>query len=776
MSDLSDKTGILAGRMPSPGPDCSITPGCGRSGNGRLAAAPGVGSSDISTKRGDDRADPILLEALATRASNAVLVCEEIDGRIEIVWVNDALVRLLGADREELLTRSISQMLRGHPEPDRVGDVIERVEAGEMVVDRVCIPRGDGTFVPVEATYYALPRPDSTPWFVASYRDRSDEVEVAQALQRSEERSRALVDNLTDVVAVVDADLVIQWLSPSVVSRLGYASDDLIGQSAWSLIHADDLEAAASDWIDVVEDDDPGEPSRYRIRHADGSWRVMHVTGSPQFDHPDIGGMILVLSDVTERAAAEALLEEQAGLLEAIARGAPLEISLQRVVQMIDRTLEGVCALVGTLDVDGVIRTRSTLTVPRPIVKLVDDAPATAGPSRALRESAEGFVEYDMTKIDELGDVRALFRTHGIASCRSAPIRVRAGGDLLGALSIFHRDGFNADPFESALLQRAVDIAAIAIERHRFEATIEYHSRHDPLTGLANRVLLLERIAEGLQRSTRLGSGVAVLLLDLDRFKVVNDSVGHAHGDQLLRHVAERFGSTLRAGDTLGRFGGDEFMLVCPRVPDEATATGIAERFVSALEEPFVLGDGEVHLSASIGIALGMDAATLPEALIRDADVAMYRAKAQGRNQHVVFQELVDQHAVEQLGLEQALHAAVERGEFELHFQPVVQLSDGLMTHVEALLRWNRPGHGMVLPGSFIALAEETGLIIPLGWWVLEEACAQAAMWPELPNGDRVQVAVNLSPHQLVGAQPARRCRGRRSSSAAWSPSGCASR
>ena len=202
-----------------------------------------------------------------------------------------------------------------------------------------------------------------------------------------------------------------------------------------------------------------------------------------------------------------------------------------------------------------------------------------------------------------------------------------AGGDLLGALSIFHRDGFNADPFESALLQRAVDIAAIAIERHRFEATIEYHSRHDPLTGLGNRVLLLERIADGLQRSTRLGSGVAVLLLDLDRFKVVNDSVGHAHGDQLLRHVAERFGSTLRAGDTLGRFGGDEFMLVCPRVPDEATATGIAERFVSALEEPFVLGDGEVHLSASIGIALGMDAATLPEALIRDADVAMYRAK-----------------------------------------------------------------------------------------------------------------------------------------------------
>lgn len=706
---------------------------------------------DISTTPAEDRAHPALLAALASRSSDAVVVCEEADDGLAVVWANDAFLALLGVDDRTALAASVERLLGARGDDDRPTDLRGRMELGEVVLDRLHLPRVDGSVVPVEATYFAVERPDASFWYVASYRDRSDEVQAAAALQRSVEWSRALVDNLFDVLAVVDADSIVRWVSPSMVDRLGYEDRDLIGQSAWSLVHTDDLELAAADWADVASGV-AGPPSRYRIRHADGSWRTMHVTGSAQFDNPDIRGMIITLSDVTERAMAEALLEEQAGLLESIARGAPLEVSLQRVVRMIDRTLDGVCSSVGTLEVDGVIRTRATLSVPRSVVRLLDDAPASAAPSRALREASDDFVEYDMTTIEDLGDVRATFAEHGLVSCRSAPIRVQTGGELLGALTIFHREGFAADPFENALLRRAVDIAAIAIERHRFEVTIEYHARHDPLTGLANRVLLLERIAEALERSTRHGSGVAVLLLDIDRFKVINDSVGHAHGDKLLREVAERFTSSLRAGDTLGRFGGDEFMLVCPQVADEATAAAIAERFVAALDEPFTLGDGEVHLSASVGIALGSDVTTIPEALVRDADVAMYRAKAQGRNQHVVFQELVDHHALEQLALEQALHTAVDRGEFELHFQPVVQLADGCMAHVEALLRWHRPGHGLVFPGSFIDLAEETGLIVPMGWWVLEQACEHAAAWPELPMGGRVQVAVNLSPIQL--AQP----------------------
>jgi predicted signal transduction protein with EAL and GGDEF domain len=200
----------------------------------------------------------------------------------------------------------------------------------------------------------------------------------------------------------------------------------------------------------------------------------------------------------------------------------------------------------------------------------------------------------------------------------------------------------------------------------------------------------------------------------------------------------------------MGRFGGDEFMIVCSRVPDEAAAADAAAQFLKQLEAPIKLDDGEIFLTASVGIAFDRDGVATAESLIRNADVAMYRAKDQGRNQYVVFQEHVDQQKVDQLALEQALRHALDAEEFELYFQPAVRLSDGAMTHVEALVRWHRPGHGLVFPGVFIPLAEETGLIVPMGWWILEEACVQAAAWPDLPGGNKVEVAVNLSAKQLA--------------------------
>jgi EAL domain-containing protein (putative c-di-GMP-specific phosphodiesterase class I) len=193
--------------------------------------------------------------------------------------------------------------------------------------------------------------------------------------------------------------------------------------------------------------------------------------------------------------------------------------------------------------------------------------------------------------------------------------------------------------------------------------------------------------------------------------------------------------------------------VVCNRVEDEDAALAVARRLLAALDAPFVLDDGDVFVTASVGVAVAADPVTDPEALIRNADVAMYRAKDQGRNQTVVFQELVDLQAVERLALEQALRRGIEAGEFELHFQPVVRLDDARMTSVEALVRWNRPGHGLVPPAEFIPVAEETGLIVPLGWWILEEACAQAASWPDLPDGSEVEVAVNLSARQLGAAE-----------------------
>jgi len=452
---------------------------------------------------------------------------------------------------------------------------------------------------------------------------------------------------------------------------------------------------------------------------------------------------------VTGRRRAEHLLAEQTELLEAVARGAPLEIALQKAAQMIEHVVEGARALVSMVEVDGALRTRAAPSLPRTVVDVVD---ACASGIRSLIEATDDdWFELRFDEAATLADLRPL-QVEGFASSRVASLRAPGSGELLGALMVLVDRHVPVADAELTLLQRASALASIAIERRRFESTLEHQAHYDPLTGLPNRSLLHSRIADALRRSARLASGVAVVFIDLDRFKVINDSVGHALGDELLRLVAERLRTPLRPGDTLGRFGGDEYMVVCTRVGDETEARRAADRFGAVLSEPFDLGGGTVHVTASMGIAFSDDPDELPESLIRNADVAMYRAKDSGRSQSVVFTEQIDREKVEQLALEQALRAAIQKKEFELHFQPVVDLRDGAMTHAEALVRWHRPGHGMVMPGTFIPLAEETGLIVPLGWWVLEEACQQAASWPALPGDRRIQVAVNLSARQLAAA------------------------
>jgi diguanylate cyclase (GGDEF)-like protein len=426
----------------------------------------------------------------------------------------------------------------------------------------------------------------------------------------------------------------------------------------------------------------------------------------------------------------------------------PSEITLQKITQMIEHVIEGASCAIGILDPDGTIRVRAAASVPRQIVSALDDLSADSEAGLALRRTGGEAITYDLADDSALGTAE-LFRAHGFVLCRKAPVLAPGSGELLGALSVFHSATAKLARLEADLLDRALNMAAIAIERRRFESTLEYQALYDPLTGLPNRTLLQSRIQDALTRSNRLETGVAVLFIDLDRFKVINDSVGHALGDQLLREVTTRFKEPLRPGDTLGRFGGDEFMVVCSRIADEETAAATAQLFLDQLAAPIKIADGEIFVTASVGISFADDASVGAESLIRNADVAMYRAKDQGRNQYVVFQHQLDSRAVEQLALEQALRFAIDHDEFELYFQPAVRLADGAMTHVEALVRWQRPGHGLVFPNDFIPLAEETGLIVPMGWWILEEAAGRRRA-AGAPGGTQVEVAVNLSAKQLA--------------------------
>jgi diguanylate cyclase (GGDEF)-like protein/PAS domain S-box-containing protein len=284
--------------------------------------------------------------------------------------------------------------------------------------------------------------------------------------------------------------------------------------------------------------------------------------------------------------------------------------------------------------------------------------------------------------------------------------------------------------------------------RRRIEDQLAHQAVHDALTGLPNRLLAAERLEQALARSTRTGSEVAVLFVDLDRFKLVNDSRGHAAGDELLVTVAERLRGVVRSSDVVARFGGDEFVVVCEDQTAAFEASRVAGRITDALREPFVVDGQEVFLSASVGIAVSEGAGS-PETLLRDADAAMYRAKEKGRSRSEFFDATMRTEAIEHLETQSALHRALERDELRVFYQPVVELVSGDVTGVEALVRWDHPQLGLVPPASFIPLAEETGLIVPIGAWVLGEATAQLARWRQRPWGRALTVNVNLSARQL---------------------------
>ena len=325
---------------------------------------------------------------------------------------------------------------------------------------------------------------------------------------------------------------------------------------------------------------------------------------------------------------------------------------------------------------------------------------------------------------------------------------------FLSPASVYNHPDAVGSPWKWALIHGGFVLAASVAHIVAWR-TNENQLLRDPLTGLPSRLLFLNRLTAalgGLQR--RPGRYVAVLFLDLDRFKVINDSLGHPAGDQLILAVAERLRHCLRRQETIARFGGDEFAILCEDLAHEEDAVAVAERVLKSFGLPFHLPHGDAVSTASIGIALAVSSDQDGEDLIRDADAAMYRAKQAGGGRVVLFDEVTRQRALDRLHTENGLRQALEREEFRVFFQPAVSIETGEIVGVEALVRWEHPERGLVGPADFIALAEETGLIVPIGAWVLRQACGHARRWEVERNGDGpLTVSVNVSARQL--AEPA---------------------
>jgi diguanylate cyclase (GGDEF)-like protein/PAS domain S-box-containing protein len=307
-----------------------------------------------------------------------------------------------------------------------------------------------------------------------------------------------------------------------------------------------------------------------------------------------------------------------------------------------------------------------------------------------------------------------------------------------GAWGLWHHSPLTGrDGRPEAWISHCIDVS----KRKFAEEELSWQANHDALTGLPNRELFLERLSGALGREGQ----VAVLLIDLDDFKVINDSLGHGAGDRLLSGVAERLCRVLRPGDVIARFGDDEFTVLLPEIASEAYALQVARRLADALREPLVLDGERRYVTASIGVSFSAPSEDDPHALLRDADAAMYRAKETGKSRYEVFDDSMRERAMERLELESGLRHALDDGELRLVYQPLVTLDDGRVTGVEALLRWDHPIFGLVAPLRFVALAERNGLIIPIGAWVLQEACHQLAAW----GHDGLSMSVNVSARQL---------------------------
>jgi diguanylate cyclase (GGDEF)-like protein len=366
-------------------------------------------------------------------------------------------------------------------------------------------------------------------------------------------------------------------------------------------------------------------------------------------------------------------------------------------------------------------------------------------PVGAVLACGEPLVIEDLRADDRWPDADYL-REHGVVS---AACRLIGHPDLpLGVLGAYSTTPRRFGKNELDFLQTMANVVGGATQRDRAEADARHQALHDILTGLANRALFLDHLEVALARARRHPGSVGLLFVDLDRFKTVNDSLGHAAGNRLLRLLADRLREVVRPGDTIARLAGDEFAVLCEDLEDERAASVVARRILRAFAAPASLEEREVVVTASIGIAIG-NPGDDPEQLLRDADAAMYRAKERGKARYELFDEAMRARAHDRLELENDLRRAIDTGQLRLVYQPMLSIDSGQVCGVEALVRWQHPVRGLLGPASFVSLAEETGLIVPLGAWVLGEALAQTRLWGLVAGEHPLEVSVNVSARQL---------------------------
>lgn len=642
---------------------------------------------DIALKESENR-----LSRIINNISDGLLV---VNAQGNICFTNPAA--------EELFGRSQTQLIN-HP----LGIPFGNDQPTEIFIQQ---PQGKSIIAQMRVSDIHWQGQDA---YLVSFRNITEHYQAEKALAQSEEKYRQIVETAAEGIWIINNDYQTTLINQQMAAMLGYDVDEVMGKSVFEFINPQEYPNLPQQLAKGRQNLAGTYDLKFCCRDGSDLWTI--ISTNPLFD--DQGnhiGLLAMVTDITKRKKIEQALAESEERLEGILT------SIQDVIWSSDITFSQILY----------INAAAQHIYGYSLEEFYNDATLWL---RIIHPDDQALIEYHRQLLLKTGRTEFQYRV------------IRPDETIRW---VYHRSRVFYDKQGNPLRIDGIDTDITATKQA--EEQLQYNATHDPLTHLPNRILFMDRLDHAIEkRKRRADFYFAVLFLDLDEFKVVNDSLGHGIGDKLLQEIALRLTQCLRIDDTLARLGGDEFTILLEDISELEDAIRIANRINQNLIKPFNLEGQDIFINTSIGIALSTSNYQEATEILRDADTAMYRAKAEGKACYAIFDRKMHEHAVGRWQLETDLRQAIERREFQLYYQPIISMATGKLTGFEALIRWQHPHRNLVPPDQFIPIAEETGLIIPMSAWILEEACQQLKTWQiQFPHYADLKVSVNLSSKQL---------------------------
>jgi len=714
---------------------------------GKVMGVLGIGRDITEKKLRDEQLT--LLDYTLDHVAEALYL---IDENARFIRVNAAACRMLGYSIAELLSMSIfdidpnfdyEQWISTYQDSHFYPRLLER-----------CHRRKDGTVFPVEIgvnyTFFNEQR-----YHFTLVRDITERKQAEELLHQREREFRTLVENLPTYVVRLDRDLRRMYVNPAYIKLVDTPESELVGSHIskfWRITNIATEEYAAL-LLRVLE---TGVETEVSLEWKDVSGHLFThlVRVAPEYSSSgEAEGLLILGFDITEHKREQVLETERQRVFEMMAQGEALDQTLDQIARYVESAQTGRHCFISLLSETSHYST-GIASLSSPCPEEPQALVACVAHGRCVGSSTEGETQEHACDQTDSPCCRHSSRKEGLTPIWSAPI-IASSGQALGLMTLFQEEAADPDTETLALLRQACQLSAIAIERKRLEEQMHHQASYDTLTGLPNRRLFSHTLQDEIANADRNGDHLALLFIDLDRFKEVNDTLGHHIGDRLLVEAARRIQKCVRVSDTVARLGGDEFVVTLPKYVDAAQLGRVAHQIIETMSVPFHLDEQQAYVSASIGIACYPADADSMEVLVSRADQAMYSAKAQGRNCFGFFTATMQQQAQHRMRLMLDLRNALSAGQLDVHYQPIVDAATGRVVKAEALVRWHHPVLGAVRPDQFIPMAEEAGVIHDIGDWIFRQSAAMVVRWKQIRqagNHEHIpcQVSVNMSPRQFV--------------------------